>query len=205
MPSLYERYVLPKLIDTACSQPPMTALRSQYVPRARGEVLELGIGSGLNLPHYTDEVTSITGVDPSAELSATARERAAELNKPVNVLGISGEDLPIGANTFDTIVCTWTLCSIPNPYRAVEEMRRVLKPGGELLFVEHGRSDEPQIQKWQRRVEPLWKKIGGGCHLTRRADELLEAGGFSVQEKSSGYQPGPKIAAFMIHGVATPL
>ncbi len=202
MPNLYERYVLPKLIDKACGQPAMTELRSRYVPRARGEVLEIGIGSGLNLPHYTDEVTSITGVDPSAELNETARERAEKLNKPVNVLGISGEELPVGANHFDTVVCTWTLCTIPNPYRAVEEMRRVLKPGGELLFVEHGRSDDPKIQKWQARIEPLWKKIGGGCHLTRRADELLEASGFRITEQESGYQPGPKVAAFMIHGVA---
>ncbi len=202
MPSLYERYVLPRLIDKACGQPPMTELRSRYVPRARGEVLEIGIGSGLNLPHYTGAVTSITGVDPSAELNEKARERAADLDIPVSVLGISGEDLPVGNNHFDTVVCTWTLCSIPNPYRAVEEMRRVLKPGGELLFVEHGRSDDPRIQKWQARVEPLWKKIGGGCHLTRRADDLLEAAGFRVTEKETGYVPGPKIAAFMLHGVA---
>ena len=202
MPSLYERYVLPKLIDSACGQKPMTELRARYVPRAHGEVLEIGIGSGLNLPHYSDAVTSITGVDPSAELNEKARERADRLETPVNVLGISGEDLPVGNNHFDTVVCTWTLCSIPNPYRAVEEMRRVLKPGGELIFVEHGKSDEPHIQKWQARIEPLWKKIGGGCHLTRRADDLLEAAGFEVREKESGYVPGPKVAAFMMHGVA---
>ncbi len=202
MANLYERYVLPNMIDKLCGQPAMTELRSQYVPRAHGEVLEIGIGSGLNLQHYSDDVKSITGVDPSAELSEKARARAEQLNKPINVLGISGEELPVGNNHFDTIVCTWTLCSIPNPYRAVEEMRRVLKPGGELLFVEHGRSDDPKVQKWQARIEPLWKKIGGGCHLTRRADDLLEAAGFSVSEKTSGYAPGPRWAAFMIHGVA---
>lgn len=202
MANWYERNILPKLIDKACGQPPMTELRGRYVPRARGDVLEIGIGSGLNLPHYSDEVTSITGVDPSAELNELARERALALNKPVNVIGVSGESLPAADNSFDCIVCTWTLCSIPNPYRAIAEMRRVLKLGGELYFVEHGRSDDAGIARWQARVEPLWKIIGGGCHLTRRADDMLADAGFSIIEKTVGYVPGPKIAAFMIHGVA---
>jgi ubiquinone/menaquinone biosynthesis C-methylase UbiE len=202
VPNWYERKILPKLINSACGQAPMTELRGRYVPRARGDVLEIGIGSGLNLPHYAEEVTSITGVDPSAELNEMARERAAGLNKPVNVIGVSGESLPAEDNSFDSIVCTWTLCSIPNPYRAIAEMRRVLKPGGELYFVEHGRSDDANIARWQARIEPLWKIIGGGCHLTRRADEMLADAGFAVIEKTVGYVPGPKIAAFMIHGVA---
>ncbi len=202
MANLYEKYLLPKLIDAACSQPPMTDLRSRYVSRATGHVLEIGIGSGLNLKHYSGDVQSITGVDPAAELTAKAQARAAQIKAPVEVLGISGEALDLDNNAFDTVVCTWTLCSIPNPYRAVEEMRRVLKPGGELIFVEHGRSDDQQIAKWQRRVEPLWKIIGGGCHLTRRADELLADGGFKLTARESGYVEGPKIAAFMIHGIA---
>lgn len=202
MPNLYEKYILPKLIDTACSQPPMTALRSRYVSQARGAVLEIGIGSGLNLSHYTDAVDAITGVDPVAELTVTARKRADAIKAPVEVLGISGEALPLDNNHFDTIVCTWTLCSIPNPYRAVAEMRRVLKPGGQLIFVEHGRADDANVVKWQRRIEPLWKKIGGGCHLTRRADELLADGGLRITQAESGYEPGPKFAAFMMHGIA---
>ncbi len=202
MASLYEKYVLPKLIDLACSQPPMTALRKRYVSEAAGEVLEIGIGSGLNLAHYSEQVHSITGIDPAAELTTKARERAADLAVPVEVLGLSGEEMPMENNSVDTIVCTWTLCSIPNPYRAVAEMRRVLRPQGKMIFVEHGRSDEAHIAKWQRRVEPLWKKIGGGCHLTRRADELLADGGFKILHKETGYEDGPKIAAFMIHGIA---
>ena len=202
MASWYERNILPKLIDKACGQPPMTELRSRYVPRAHGKVLEIGIGSGLNLPHYTDAVTSITGVDPSAELNVMARQRAAAINKPVNVLGVSGESIPADDQSFDTIVCTWTLCTIPNPYRAVAEMRRVLKRGGELFFVEHGRADDPAIVKWQSRIEPFWKLVAGGCHLTRRADEMLKDAGFEIVEKTTGYVPGPKIAAFMVHGVA---
>lgn len=202
MPNPYEKYILPRLIDAACSQPPMTRLRSRYVSQAIGRVLEIGIGSGLNLPHYSDSVTSITGVDPAAELTSKARQRAEAIKQEVEVLGISGEELPADNNAFDTIVCTWTLCSIPNPYRAADEMRRVLKPGGQMIFVEHGRSDEPNIVKWQRRVEPLWKKIGGGCHLTRRADELLRDVGFKIDQQESGYEDGPRIAAFMIHGIA---
>ena len=202
MANLYEKYVLPKLIEAACSQPPMTALRKQYVGLAEGEVLELGIGTGLNLPHYGEAVRSITGVDPAAELTSKAQERAQQIEPKVEVLGLSGEDLPLDNNQFDTIVCTWTMCSIPNPYRAVEEMRRVLKPGGKVIFVEHGRSDEPHIAKWQRRIEPMWKVIGGGCHLTRRMDDLLEQGGFRITRKRSGYEPGPKVAAFMLHGLA---
>lgn len=202
MANPYEKYILPRLIDAACSQPPMTELRRRYVSQARGKVLEIGIGSGLNLKHYGDGVDSITGVDPAAELTEKARRRADEIAAPVEVLGISGEALDLDNNAFDTIVCTWTLCSIPNPYRAVDEMRRVLKPGGKLIFVEHGRSDDAGIAKWQRRIEPLWKIIGGGCHLTRRADELLSDGGFSITSRESGYVEGPKVAAFMVHGMA---
>lgn len=203
MANPYERYVLPKLIDAACSQPPMTELRSEYVAQATGNVLEMGIGSGLNLRHYAEGVTSITGVDPAAELTDKAKERADRITPPVEVLGVSGEAIPCDNNAFDTIVCTWTLCSIPNPYRAVDEMRRVLKPNGKLIFVEHGKSDESHIAKWQRRIEPLWKIIGGGCHLTRRADQLLVDGGFKLDSFDSGYKPGPKVAAFMMHGVAS--
>lgn len=200
----YDRVILPKLIDKACSMPPMTRLRERYVAQAAGDVLEIGIGSGLNLPHYSDDVRSITGVDPAAELTDIARERASQRGLPVEVIGVSGEELPADDNAFDSIVCTWTLCSIPNPYRAVDEMRRVLKPGGQLIFVEHGRSDDANIAKWQRRIEPIWKKIGGGCHLTRRADDLLQDGGFEVTSFESGYEEGPKVAAFMMHGLATP-
>ncbi|MGI9328015.1 MAG: class I SAM-dependent methyltransferase [Pseudomonadales bacterium] len=204
MAGFYERRILPKLIDVACSQPPMTRLRSEYVSRAHGRVLEVGIGTGLNLPHYGSAVTSITGVDPAAELTSKARKRAAAIAQPVDVLGVSGEELPVEDRTFDCVVCTWTLCTIPAPALAIAEMRRVLKPEGELIFVEHGRSDEPGIARWQARIEPLWKPIGGGCHLTRRADELLSNGGFTLTEQRTGYEQGPRIAAFMIHGIATP-
>jgi ubiquinone/menaquinone biosynthesis C-methylase UbiE len=180
----------------------MTKLRQQYVPRASGDVLEIGIGTGLNLPHYGEDVLSITGVDPADELTVRAHERAKEANLNVNVLQLSGEEIPTPRASFDSIVCTWTLCSIPNVYQALREMHRVLKPGGRLYFVEHGRADDPSIVKWQRRLEPFWKKIGGGCHLTRRADDLIQDAGFNLEETTSGFAPGPKFAAWMISGVA---
>lgn len=199
---LYRRYVLPRMIETFCAQPPMTELRSRYVPRAAGDVLEIGIGSGLNLPHYGEQAHSVTGLDPAAELTSLARERAATARPDVSVLEVSGEEIPADDARFDSIVCTWTLCSIPNVYRALSEMRRVLKPGGSFYFVEHGLAPEAGVQSWQRRLEPLWKVIGGGCHLTRKTDELLEDAGFVLAELDSGYQPGPRWAAFMTHGVA---
>ncbi|MCB1685700.1 MAG: class I SAM-dependent methyltransferase [Pseudomonadales bacterium] len=199
---LYENHVLPKLIDLACSQPPMTELRARYVPRASGDVLEIGIGSGLNLSHYGDDVRSITGLDPAAALTERARARAGRIRPDVEILQISGEEIPADDARFDSIVCTWTLCSIPNVYRALREMHRVLKPGGNFYFVEHGLAPDGNVRSWQRRIEPLWKIIGGGCHLTREADRLIQDAGFQLPELESGYQPGPRWAAYMSHGVA---
>ncbi len=199
---LYAKYVLPKLIDAACSQPPMAELRSRYVPQASGDVLEIGIGSGLNLPHYSSAAATVTGLDPHAELTDLARSRAAEATPAVDVLGVSGEEIPADDNRFDSIVCTWTLCSIPNVYRALQEMHRVVKPGGSFYFVEHGLAPDESVRRWQRRIEPIWKVIGGGCHLTRKADDLIREAGFELEAPESGYQPGPRWAAFMTHGVA---
>jgi ubiquinone/menaquinone biosynthesis C-methylase UbiE len=198
----YQRYVLPRLIEAACSQKPMRALRHRYVPRAQGAVLEIGIGSGLTLAHYGAAATSVTGLDPAAGLTAMARRRAAALTLPVDVLQVSGEAIPADDASFDSVVCTWTLCTIPNVYAALREMRRVLKPGGQLYFIEHGRAPDPGVLKWQRRLEPLWKPMGGGCHLTRKADELIRDAGFRITELDAGYEPGPKFACYMTHGVA---
>ncbi len=201
---LYRRFVLPKLIDSACAMPPMMALRERYVPLARGRVLEIGIGSGLNLKFYGDNVETVTGLDPASELTEIAHRRAQSLGAVVNLLQVSGESIPADAQSFDSIVCTWTLCSIPNVYRALDEMRRVLKPDGAFIFIEHGLSSEPNVARVQRALEPMWKPIGGGCHLARRPDALLAAAGFSLATLEQGYQPGPRFAAYMYHGVATP-
>ncbi|MEZ5559017.1 MAG: class I SAM-dependent methyltransferase [Pseudomonadales bacterium] len=198
----YETHILPKLIDRACGQPPMRELRGRYVPKARGAVLEIGIGSGHNLEHYGPDAVSITGLDPAAELTRVAEERAQRIPQPVSLVRISSEAIPEDDARFDSVVCTWTLCSIPNVYAALREMHRVLKPGGRLIFIEHGRAPEASVQRWQRRIEPLWKIIGGGCHLTRAADELIQDAGFQLQSLDSGYVPGPRFAAFMTHGIA---
>lgn len=198
----YERVILPRLIDRACGQPPMRRLRARYVPRATGAVLEIGIGSGLNLEHYGPGATRITGLDPAPELTARAEARARAISQPVDILQVSGEAIPADDARFDSLVCTWTLCSIPNPHAALKEMFRVLKPGGHLYFVEHGRSPDQAVARWQRRIEPIWKKIGGGCHLTRVADEMIADAGFRVTEREAGYAPGPRFAAWMTHGVA---
>lgn len=204
MANWYERHILPRLIEAGCGQPPMTRLRQRYVPLATGKVLEIGIGSGLNLPHYAPTVQRVIGVDPSAELGELARIRAQQAAVEVEVVGLSGETLPSENASFDSIVCTWTLCTIPDAQQAIAEMRRVLKPGGQLLFIEHGLSNELSVAKWQRRIEPLWKKIAGGCHLTRKADDLLREGGFRIDQIETGYELGPKIAGYMVHGCATP-
>jgi ubiquinone/menaquinone biosynthesis C-methylase UbiE len=201
---LYRRYVLPKLINSACAMPQMMALRKRYVPLARGRVLEIGIGSGLNLEFYGDETESVTGLDPAAELTEMAHERAKKLGALVELLTVSGETIPADAESFDSIVCTWTLCSIPNVYRALDEMRRVLKKDGHLIFIEHGGAPDPGVARVQRGLEPIWKRIGGGCHLTRRPDQLLDASGFNVASMAQGYEEGPRFAAYMYHGVATP-
>lgn len=198
----YQRLILPRLIDAACGQKPMRELRGRYVPRATGDVLEIGIGSGHNLPHYTAAVTTVTGLDPAVELTDKARQRAHGLTAPVELLNVSGEHIPADDGRFDCIVCTWTLCTIPNVYAALREMLRVVRPGGHLYFIEHGLAKEPGVVKWQRRLEPLWKPIGGGCHLTRQADQLIQDAGFRLLELDAGYQPGPRFAAYMTHGVA---
>lgn len=199
---LYAKYVLPRMIDFCCGLPDMTELRQHYVPRARGKVLEIGIGTGHNLPHY-QEVDSVTGLDPAPELTEKAAVRAAQSNKEVRILQVSSEEIPAASGAFDSIVCTWTLCSIPNVYRALDEMRRVLKPSGRFYFIEHGLSPEARVARWQRAVEPLWKLIGGGCHLTRRPADLLQHAGFKLLETRDSVLPGPKIATFTTHGVAT--
>ena len=176
--------------------------RHQTIASARGLVLEVGVGSGVNLPLYGPAVTRVVGLDPSPELLRLASRRAADLAIPVSLPRASAEHLPLADAVFDTIVMTWTLCSIPNPIAALTEMRRVLKPGGQLLFVEHGLSPEIRTARWQRRLTPYWKRISGGCHLDRKTDDLIRAAGFQIDAIEMAYMQGPKPWTFMYQGSA---
>lgn len=198
----YARNILPRLIEAGCSQPLLMKLRAQYVPQARGKVLEIGIGTGLNLEFYDPDAVELTGLDPAEELTGHAKERAQQLELPVNMLGVSGDSIPAEDKTFDALVCTWTLCSIPKVEGALKEMHRVVKPGGTLYFIEHGKAPDASVHRWQQRIEPVWKLIAGGCHLTRKADELIADAGFNITETDSDYLPGPKFATYMTHGIA---
>jgi ubiquinone/menaquinone biosynthesis C-methylase UbiE len=198
----YGRVVLPRLLDLAMRDSRLAGYRQQTIGAARGLVLEIGVGSGLNLPLYGAAADRVCGIDPSLELLDRARERIAAARVPVSLIRASAEQLPFADAAFDTLVMTWTLCSIPNPGAALNEMRRVLKPGGGLLFVEHGLSPEPRIIRWQHRLTPCWKHIGGGCHLDRNMEELIRAAGFRMDALETGYMKGPKPWTFMYRGRA---
>jgi ubiquinone/menaquinone biosynthesis C-methylase UbiE len=200
---LYRSLVLPRLVELAMRNSRLARYRQQTIGAARGFVLEIGVGSGLNLPIYGSAVDHVCGIDPSPELLVFARERVADALVPVCLLRASAEQLPFTAAAFDTIVMTWTLCSIPSASAALHEMLRVLKPGGRLLFVEHGLSSEARIAGWQHRLTPYWQRIGGGCHLDRKMDDLIRAAGFRVGALETGYMKGPKPWTFMYQGTAT--
>ena len=198
----YRKVVLPRLLDLAMRDSRLGGFRQQTIGAARGLVLEIGVGSGLNLPIYGAAADRVCGIEPSPELLARARERTAAARVPASLIRASAEQLPFADAAFDTLVMTWTLCSIPNPSAALIEMRRVLKPGGCLLFVEHGLSPEPRIIRWQHRLTPCWKHIGGGCHLDRKMDDLIRAAGFRLDALETGYMKGPKPWTFMYRGRA---
>jgi ubiquinone/menaquinone biosynthesis C-methylase UbiE len=200
---IYGRLIVPRLIELAMRNKALAGYRQQIVEAARGLVLEIGIGSGLNLPLYGSAVDRVYGIEPSPELLDRARERVVDASIPVWLVRASAEQLPFSRSAFDTLVMTWTLCSISNPSAALNEMRRVLKPGGRLLFVEHGLSPEARIMRWQHWLTPCWKRIGGGCHLDRKMDDLIQAAGFRVDKLETGYMKGPKPWTFMYQGIAT--
>jgi SAM-dependent methyltransferase len=206
MTTFYERHVLPHVINCACGAKPIRYQRRKIVPSAAGKVLELGIGGGLNLAFYDPaRVESVTGVDPSDGLrrKALAAPRAPDLK--VEVRDGEGESLPFDAGQFDTVVCTFTLCSVRSPPAVLAEARRVLKPSGTFLFSEHGLSPDVDVQVWQRRLEPMWKRIAGGCHLTRPVASSIAAAGFALQSVETMYLPGtPRPLGWAEWGVARP-
>jgi ubiquinone/menaquinone biosynthesis C-methylase UbiE len=206
MTSFYDRHIMPRLIGCACSTKPIMKQRAKVVPLAAGKVLELGIGGGLNLGFYNPSaVERVFGVDPSPELRrrAEAAERPAGLN--VEVRNGTAESLPFDDASFDCVVCTYTLCSVQDPVRSLKEARRVLKPGGRLLFCEHGLAPDLSVARWQRRIEPVWKRIAGGCHLTRPVALNLERAGFRLDNFDSMYLPNtPRFAGWNEWGQARP-
>jgi len=199
----YAKYILPRLIDLAMRNKDTTCLRAESVPQARGDVLEIGIGSGLNLPFYSSDVKGVYGVDPSLELQRMAKKRVPAVPFEVEFVHQSAEEpFPIGDSSIDTVVMTWTLCSIPNPAPALQQMKRVLKASGRLIFVEHGHAADPRVVVWQDRITPVWKRIGGGCHLNRKIDELIRAAGFQISELKTFYLPGPRPMTYTYQGLA---
>lgn len=200
----YTKHVLPHLIALAMKQGDLTAYRRRVVSAARGRVLEVGIGSGLNLPFYGTTVKEVFGLDPSAELLAMARRQAEHTGHDLRLLEGSAEAIPVEDRSIDTAVMTWTLCSIPNAARALSEIRRVLKPAGELLFVEHGSAPNPRMAVWQDRLTPVWKRIAGGCHLNRNPPDLMRRASFKVDDLRQSYMRGPRLLTFMSEGRARP-
>jgi len=202
MANLYDRFVLPTLINWAMTSGEAMRFRALHVPNARGAVLEIGIGSGLNLPFYTNEVTRLYGVDPSAELLAMAKPRAAAARFPVELFQCAADRIPLADASIDTVVVTWALCSILNPVDALREIRRILKPGGTLIFVEHGLSPDAGVRKWQNRLTPVWRRFAGGCHLNRKMDDLVREAGFTVTDLRTKYVRGPRVFTFIFEGCA---
>lgn len=200
----YDDYILPRFIRCACGTKPIMKQREKVVPRARGTVLEIGIGPGLNLPYYdADKVERLIGLDPSEASWELVGERAEGLGFDVEFIGLPGEQIPLDDDSVDSIVVTYSLCTIPDPIAALQGMARVLRPGGELVFSEHGMAPDAGVAKWQDRINPLWRKFAGGCNLNRNIPQLLTDGGFAVSELDECYLPGtPRIAGFNYWGSA---
>ncbi|MFT7286042.1 MAG: SAM-dependent methyltransferase [Halieaceae bacterium] len=201
--SLYDQYVLPHFINCACASKPIMKQREKIVPMAEGTVLEIGIGTGLNLPFYDPaKVHRLIGLDPSERSWELAGDRAATLEFPVEFIGLPGERIPLADASVDSIVMTFSLCTIADPLTALQGMRRVLRPGGKLFFAEHGMAPDDAVRRWQDRLDGLWGKIAGGCHLNRDIPSLLIVGGFQTEQMESMYLPGtPRFAGFNYWGI----
>ena len=191
MTSFYDRHIMPRLIGCACASKPIMKQRVKVVPKAAGKVLELGIGGGLNLQFYDPaKVESVSGVDPSAELRAVAMQAERPEGLKVEIQKGTAEALPFETASFDCVVCTFTLCSVQSPRDALAEAKRVLKPGGRFLYCEHGLAPDAGVARWQCRLEPMWKAIAGGCHLTRPITAAVAGAAFAVASSESMYLPG---------------
>jgi len=200
--SFYDERVLPVLVHSAMANRSLLEYRRRTVAAARGRILEVGIGSGINLPLYGGNVAAVFGIDPSASLLKRAHRQHASTK--VDLIRGSAEAIPFPDKTFDAVMTTWTLCTIPDAAAALREMRRVLRPGGRLLFVEHGLAPDAAVMRWQRRLTPCWRCIAGGCHLDRKIDDLIAAAGFGIERLDTGYLFGKNPFAFMYEGIARP-
>ena len=201
----YEKYLLPKIIDKCCSTKPVNYQRNKIVPNATGTVLEIGIGSGLNIPFYNKrEINKVYGLDPSAELCEMAIKTAKDNQIDVNILINGAEEIKLTSNTIDSVLITYTLCSIPNFNDALKEIKRVMKSDGNIFFCEHGIAPDPKIKKWQNRINPLWSKLFGGCNINRDIPFIINEAGFEVKSLQQMYLPStPKIVGYNYWGVAS--
>lgn len=200
----YEKYVVPRIINVACGTKPISYQRRKVVPMAEGRILEIGIGTGLNLDHYDpSKVEKLIGLDPSEESWRIAGSRAKDLPFDVEFIGLPGEEIPLDANSVDTVLVTYSLCTIPDPHKALEGMRRVLRPGGKLIFCEHGAAPDANVRKWQDRINPVWKAVCGGCNLNREIPSIIGGAGFEVKQMETMYLPStPRFAGFNYWGAA---
>ena len=198
----YSKHILPVLTDFAMRNEAALAERAQWVPLAAGEVLEVGAGSGLNFAHYAPGVSRLWALEPSEELRRMAARRAERAPCAVELMAASAEALPLADESVDTVVTTWTLCTIADAGRALHEIQRVLRRDGRLIFVEHGRSPDSRVVRWQDRLTPAWRRIAGGCHLNRPIDALIAAGGFELAELKRSYGAGPRVGSYLYRGVA---
>jgi len=201
----YDRHILPRLLNAAMSAKPISYQRRKVVPRAQGRVLEIGFGAGHNLPYYdAGKVERIWALEPSAEMRERSAERRAASTIPLEFIDLPSEKIPLEANAADTILVTYTLCTIPDVMAALGEMRRVMKPSGQMIFCEHGEAPDQSVQRWQRRITPVWKVIGGGCHVGRPIPKLIMDAGFKVDDIETMYLPGtPRFAGFNYWGSAS--
>lgn len=203
--NLYDRYLLPYLIDLACGIRAVERQRLKLIPQARGRVLEIGIGTGLNLAHYDRaSLAGFYGLDPAAQMHRLARKRARRAGIEVELLALPAERIPMPDASFDTVVTTFTLCTIPDAGQALAEMRRVLKPDGRLLYCEHGRAPDSEVRRWQDSITPWWKPLAGGCHLNRDIPTLLAEAGFRIERQDQMYLPGPRPFTYNYWGSALP-
>jgi len=200
---IYEKYLLPRIVNFICGSKPTMKQREKIVPLAEGRVLEIGIGSGLNLPFYTPgRVKHLWGLDPSQEMWSLAQKKLGMQDFDVEFIESAAEDIPLDDGDADTVLITYTLCTIPDVQSALEEARRVLKSDGKLLFCEHGLAPDESVRRWQDRLNPLWKRIGGGCNLNRPISELIAQAGFTIRGMETMYVPGWKPASFNYWGTA---